>query len=399
MYSTYPEVQLIDYVFFQEGPGLRTYQWTNEGMKVITIGMVTREGNIDFSFTNKYISKEEFEKKYKHFAIEEDDIILTTSGVSYGKIAKIKAEHLPMMMNTSLIRFNSKSSLLDQTYLYVYMRSLHWKTQMDGYALGSAQPNFGPSHVKLMKMILPSIDIQKRIANIIGSLDEKIDLNQRMNQTLEDMTMALYKHWFLDFGPFQNEEFEESILGMIPKGWKVKKLADLAYVKSGKRPKNIIESHNSIPVYGGGGIIGFTSESLFSEPVILTGRVGTIGKVYRVFDPVWPSDNTLVLIPKDTNYFGYLSTFLKCVDFTSIKRGSTQPLITQGDLKGLSLAVPDEEVIIKEFVIYVEKLLQQIHSNLRENETLIEIRDYLLPRLLSGEIELKEAEKHVEGVL
>src|SRR5690606_18826056 len=166
------------------------------------------------------------------------------------------------------------------------------------YSSGSAQPQLPIRDLKKVKLIKPKRKIQEKIADILGSLDDKIELNRRMNETLEQMAMALYKHWFVDFGPFQDGEFEESEFGTIPKGWKVVNLADIAFVQSGKRPPNV-KKEAPFPIYGGGGVMGMTDEPLFSHPVVVTGRVGTLGLFFRVNNQCWPSDNTLVIYPKN----------------------------------------------------------------------------------------------------
>lgn len=419
--STFQIVDLIDYVFFQEGPGLRTYQWTTDGMKVVTIGMVTTSGTIDINYTQKYISIEEFEKKYSHFAIEEGDILLTSSGVSYGKIARVRKEHLPMMMNTSLIRFhtNDKDSL-DQDFLYIYMRSHWWKGQMDGFALGSAQPNFGPIHVKKMKLILPPIEIQRKISSILSPIDDKIELNRRMNETLEQMAMILYKHWFVDYGPFQDGEFEESELGIIPKGWGVSNIGLEISILGGGTPstKNdeywrdgsqnwysptdltssksiyLTESSRKISQKG----LDNSSAKLFpAYSVMLTSRA-TIGEIAFNRTPASTNQGFIVLIPNEQYPRCFLYCWLKGnMDVIhSISNGSTFREVNRSNFKALPLLKSEK---IADFETKVRDLFDQIECNTEEIKTLTTLRDYLLPRLLSGGIEVQAAEEQIQEVL
>ncbi len=103
-------VKLADVVFFQEGPGLRTHQWTPEGTKVINVTNILMDGRVDITNTDKFISLDEFERRYSHFAVEENDIVVASSGNTYGKVGRIGAELLPIMMNTSVVRFHSANA-------------------------------------------------------------------------------------------------------------------------------------------------------------------------------------------------------------------------------------------------------------------------------------------------
>ena len=180
--------------------------------------------------------------------------------------------------------------------------------------------------------------------------------------------------------------FVDSPLGPLPSGWEVKPLKDLASITAGKRPKQVkdIKDDNFfIPVYGGNGIKWWTNVSLYSMPIIITGRVGTLGKVYRIYEPVWVSDNALIFdVQKE--HFEYLLYVLHTIDFNSFNRGSTQPLITQSDIKEI-LVVFGQDIVQKFHSIVVE-YEKKINNNNRQIQTLTELRDMLLPRLISGKI-------------
>ena len=172
--------KLPEVVFFQEGPGLRTYQWSSDGMKVINVTNIIGDGSVDIANTDKFISLTEFESRYSHFAVEENDILLASSGNTYGKVGRVRSEHLPIMMNTSVIRLHSGNhELLDEDYLYVFLRSPGFLGQINAFVTGGAQPNFGPSHLKQMTINLPPKEDQRRIANIITTYDDSIENNRR----------------------------------------------------------------------------------------------------------------------------------------------------------------------------------------------------------------------------
>ena len=177
----------------------------------------------------------------------------------------------------------------------------------------------------------------------------------------------------------------ESELGTIPKGWEVSKFFDLIEITSGKRPgkrSDLAMEDCKYSLVGASSIMGYTDDFNFEEKILVIGRVGTHGVVQRLNNKVWASDNTLV-IKSDKYEFAY--QILNQIDYKAINRGSTQPLITQTDIKNHTLIIPTESHLNK-FELLVGSLFG-IHSNLcLENSKLTEIRDSLLPKLMSGEI-------------
>src|ERR1700674_4817763 len=197
--SDWPRVPLSSAAFFQEGPGLRQWQWTEFGMKVINGTNVLPNGTFDVNNTNRFISMEEFQQSYSHFAVEPDDTVVVSSG-SIGKVSRVRHEHLPLMMNTSVIRFHSANRVkLDDDYLYWFLRSHLFQNQASAFAIGSAQLNFGPIPLKQIELPLPPILTQRKIAAILGAYDRLIENNNRRVQLLEEMARRIYVEWFVDF--------------------------------------------------------------------------------------------------------------------------------------------------------------------------------------------------------
>ena len=300
---------------------------------------------------------------------------------------------------------------VDNLYLYYLLADDRFFAYVMTGAKGTKMPRGDKKQMLQYPVNLPPLEEQKRIAEILGSLDDKIELLQKQNKTLEDMAKALFKSWFVDFDVVRAKQkglpkadimreyhlteelydlfpssFADSPLGPIPSGWEVKPLKDLASITAGKRPKQVkdIKDDNFfIPVYGGNGIKWWTNVSLYSTPIIITGRVGTLGKVYRIYEPVWVSDNALIFeVQKE--HFEYLLYMLYTIDFNSFNRGSTQPLITQSDIKEI-LVVFGQDIVQKFHSIIVE-YEKKINNNNRQIQTLTELRDSLLPHLISGKI-------------
>ncbi len=182
----------------------------------------------------------------------------------------------------------------------------------------------------------------------------------------------------MDFEPFG---------GVMPEDWKIGVLSDIANVLSGKRPpmKQIYKTKDVfIPLVGAASVMGYTNEFNHDEKIIVIGRVGTHGVVQRFCSPCWTSDNTLVI---KSSYYEYLYHILQEIDYTSLNRGSTQPLITQGDLKKTSVLIPPDE-ILTEFENIVGTLMNLVIFNQEENQCLTNLRDTLIPKLMNGEIDV-----------
>ncbi|MDR2172498.1 MAG: restriction endonuclease subunit S, partial [Planctomycetaceae bacterium] len=227
--------------------------------------------------------------------------------------------------------------------------------------------------------------IQRRIGEILGSFDAKIELNRRMNTTLEQIATALFKSWFVNFDPFKDGEFVKSELGLIPKGWKVVTIGEIATITSGKRPGIVSTKKKSdfeIPLIGASGVMGYVQQALSQSPILVTGRVGTLGIVRKYNIPIWSSDNTLNFT---TNYFEYVLQILRNTNFKNLNRGSTQPLITQTDIKSIKIIFPEEKILTL-FEQICLSYSDAVEHNRIESQTLAAIRDTLLPKLMSGEI-------------
>ena len=256
--------------------------------------------------------------------------------------------------------------------------------------VGSAVPSMTVSILNDIQISYPkNLADQRRIASILSSLDRKIELNNKMNADLEEMAQAIFKNWFVDFEPFKDGKFMDSELGMIPEGWKVGCLGDIAEITSGKRPPKKSKDKTKelfIPLIGASDIMGFTSDVLYERPILVIGRVGTHGVVQRFQEKCWPSDNTLVV---ESSYYNYVYQLLKGIDYSAINRGSTQPLITQTDVKNTDVIIAPENVL-KEYESITSTLFSKHRANIKESSRLSLLRDTLLPRLMSGELEVPE---------
>lgn len=281
-------------------------------------------------------------------------------------------------------------------YLYTYLTSPKTLTEFQILAESRSGtfPQITFQEISNYLLPLPSKPEQQKIIKFLDSINNKIKLNLKMNKTLEEIGKALFKRWFVNFEfpdkkgkPYKSSggRMVDSELREIPEGWEIGKLKDLIKITSGKRPK--IKADNKtetfrIPIIGASGIMGYTSDTLYDKKIIVTGRVGTLGKVQKIDYPCWMSDNSLVI---QSEYYEYIYEILVSMDFSTLNVGSTQPLITQTTIKDLNIIIPGK-LLLQKFELIMDSLTLQDRSNKKEIDRLKKIKDSLLPRLMSGRL-------------
>jgi type I restriction enzyme S subunit len=200
---SWEKVNFSDVVEFLEGPGVRNWQFQNKGIKLINIRNLVND-KIDLTNTTNHLSNEEVELKYKHFLLNEGDYIIASSGVTWGKIAEVKEEHLPLCLNTSIIKIIPKNNKLLKKYLWFFIKSVSFTSQIEKLITGSAQPNFGPMHLKQIQIPLPPLPIQKRIAEILDAADALKRKDQELLKKYDELAQAIFIDMFGD--PVKNEK-------------------------------------------------------------------------------------------------------------------------------------------------------------------------------------------------
>lgn len=399
------KVPLQDVAFFQEGPGLRTHQWTADGMKVINVTNIIGDGSIDVTNTDKYIALDEFETRYAHFAVEEGDIVVASSGNTYGKVGRIRTEHLPLMMNTSVIRFHcGDKTRLDAGFLYSWLRSPEFINQMEGFVTGGAQPNFGPTHLKQMSITLPEIHLQKSIADILSAYDDLIENNRRRMALLEDAARQLYREWFVRLR-FPGHEHTPVTDG-VPEGWERKTVGQLtSFLNRGIAPHYDDDAEglviNQKCIRGGRldlSLARHQSREFKPERQLQLGDVlvnstgeGTLGRVAQVLAPIENCTvDTHVTIARplpeiDTHYFGQALMEWE-PRFSTMGRGATnQTELSRSQIGDVEILLPTRS-LMQQFEEVAAPSFRQVWVLMQQNENLRAARDLLLPRLMSGEI-------------
>ncbi|MDX8335105.1 restriction endonuclease subunit S [Candidatus Cetobacterium colombiensis] len=358
----------------------------NENNYISTENMIVNRGGVTKA-TN-------IPQNAKVNCFSENDILFSNIRTYFKKLWK--ADFNGGASNDVLIirSLNSKNILND--YLYYIMSEEKFFDYTVNTSKGTKMPRGDKAAIMQYEFYIPEdIKVQQKIASILSALDDKIELNNEMNKTLEEMAQTLFKRWFIDFD-FPNENGEpyrssggkmvDSELGEIPEGWRIGSLEEIVNISSGKRPKVKKEKDklHKIPIIGANGVMSYTNEFMYNEKLLTIGRVGTLGVVQKYYDKIWPSDNSLVI---KSDYLEMIYFILKNVDYKSLNRGSTQPLITQTDMKNLKIIIGETELIL-EFCKIIFKLFDFQRKNQQEINSLTEIRDTLLPKLMSGEIEV-----------
>jgi len=394
---------LKDIAFFQEGPGLRTHQWAPEGMKVINVTNILGDGSVDVSNTDKYIALSEFEGRYTHFSVEENDIVVASSGNTYGKVGRIRAEHLPLMMNTSVIRFHSPDrNILDDDFLYAWLRSPEFAGQVEGFVTGGAQPNFGPTHLKQMSIFLPDIHVQRAIADIVSTYDDLIENNRRRMVLLEESARLLYSEWFVRLR-FPGHEHTRVADG-VPEGWERKTLGDVAHINQtnlGSTYDGEIEYIDIASVTPGA--INETTPYHFQDAPSRARRVVNHGDIIwscvrpnrRSHAVIWQPPENLVAstgfavitpISLPTSFlYQAVTTDLFVGYLENHAKGAAYPAVVAGDFERAKILVPSP-VLSNAFNEFAEPLLTEAHNLRAQNQKLRVARDLLLPRLMSGDL-------------
>ncbi|NQV93356.1 restriction endonuclease subunit S [Candidatus Kaiserbacteria bacterium] len=285
----------------------------------------------------------------------------------------------------------------DQSYLFYFMANPVLISKSMGASTGTHMPRADWNYLSGTEWYFPELSEQKEIAEVLSSLDDKIELLQKQSETLEQIAQALFKEWFLEFNfpdkngkPYKKSggKMSDSELGEIPEGWEVGFLNDISEITSGKRPDNSVDKKtktHQIPLVGATRIMGYVEEPLYDEDILVIGRVGTHGVIQRFYDRVWVSDNAFVIKSKD---FVFLYHVLKNINYEKLNKGAVQPLITQTDLKNYKLAMPNDNVMDL-FGMAGSEVFLKLKENSFQVNVLSKIRDFLLPKLMNGEVRVK----------
>lgn len=354
------------------------------------------KGFIDFE-SCEYISYEDHLKIIKRSKPERGDILFANIGNSIGDTAFVKTTLEFSIKNVALIKPQPK--IINNLYLYYIFISPSFQNEVKARRQGSAQPFVGLDYLRNHEIFyIVELEDQRKIAAILSAYDDLIENNTRRIALLEEMARRLYQEWFVHFRfpGHQSVPLVDSSLGPIPQGWQVKKLGEIIDFQNGKAIQNV--SQGRYPVFGSNGIIGYTDETRFKNAVII-GRVGAnCGSILYCNSEFWASDNTIVAISGKDFSIELSFYLLSSLNLRRYAGGSAQPLLTQTVIREIKVPVPFPALNNK-FKLIVGNILSRIALLEKKNANLRATRDLLLPRLISGELDVENLEIAVPSSL
>ena len=373
----WPKIRLANIIKVNQNTYSSKENW--QFFNYLDTGNITTNIIDDIKYINPFIDKLPSRAKRK---VRINSIVYSTvrpNQLHYG-IMKEFPENFLVSTGFAVIDVNTEEALPDYIYYVLTQKDIIEHLEAIAEQSVSAYPSIKPSDIENLEIFIPDIDTQTKIVKIISVIDEKIKKNREINNNLERQVSTLYQSWFENF---------DITNGDCPKNWKSQPLSTIAEITTGKRPPIKSEAYSQetpISIAGATCIMGFTSKANYTEKILVIGRVGTHGIIQRFNTPCWASDNTLVIT---SPFYEYTNQILKRIDYSSLNRGSTQPLITQGDIKKLIILVPDKKTLTN-FEMFADSLMAQWNTNNNENIKLTSLRDTLLPKLVSGEIDVSE---------
>jgi len=314
--------------------------------------------------------------------LHKDDIIISARG-TVGEVAMIKYE---MAFNQSCYGLKVHE-LLDKDFVYYLLR--YNINKLRNMVHGAVFDTITTNTFDNIIVNVPPQEYQEKISYLLSNIDNLIEVKIHENKNLEEQLSLIFNDWFVKCTPYNGEQLIKTEWGYVPKSWKDIEFGELIEITSGDRPDEKSEDKTSefnIPLFGASKIMGYTKEASYNEDILIIGRVGTHGVVQRVNYPCFPSDNTFVI---KSDYYGFVYQLLKRIDYDSLNTGSTQPLITQKSLKTVNAVLPDENILFK-FEMFSKTVFNEIQLNNHEIFNLTKLRDTLLPKLMSGEIDVSK---------
>ena len=345
------------------------------------------------------------DKNAEKYILEPNDIVFARTGNSTGRSYFYDGRDGKLVYAGFLIKFSLDPKKLNPKFMRYYTISSVYKNWVASFSTGSTRGNINAQTYSNMKINLPPRNQQDFLVNILSKLDEKIEVNNQINKTLENMAQAIFKQWFVDF-EFPNEDGEpykssggemvESELGMIPKGWVVKELGDIIELHDSKRvplSKKEREKREKIyPYYGAASLMDYVDDYIFDGVYVLLGEDGTVINengnpiLQYVWDKFWVNNHAHVVTGRDNISTNFIYVLLKNINVSGAITGAVQLKINQKNLKELKIVLPKDVTMIEEFSELINKSFERIRINSDESSMLINIRDALLPKLMSGEI-------------
>lgn len=375
--------------------------------------------NHGFEFSGLAYIDEEQARKLNNVAVREGDVLINITGDSVARACQVHPSVLPARVNQHVAIVRPRSTEIDPAFLRYWMVTPAVQAQLLGLAsAGATRPALTKPMLEGLRVPAVPLRDQKGIATVLGSLDDKIELNRQMNETLEAMAQALFRDWFVDFGPTRRKiegaaDPVEIVGGLVtdagraqqladlfparfgdnglPEGWGLRPLDESLVLQRGFDLPKANRREGAFPVIAASGFNGTHNEFKVKAPGVCTGRSGVLGNVFYVQEDFWPLNTSLWVkdYPNATPIYAYF--LLREFDLHALNAGSAVPTLNRNHVHGRLIPKPPIEVV-KAFTDVAALLMVRTETARQEAMSLGTTRDLLLPKLLSGEIRLQEAE-------
>ena len=369
---------LFNLAIWKNGLAFKKIDFSDKGLPVIKIAELNNGISSNTSFTQGDYGKE--------FFVQWDDLLFSWSGNPQTSIDVFRYRLPDGWLNQHIFKVTANSELVTKDFLYYTLKYL--KPYFTQIAINKQTTGLGHvtiADLKRMSVVIPKKEIQEQVTSILKVIDDKIEVNSNINENLEQQAQAIFKSWFVDFEPFSNQR---------PSDWSVSTLGNISIMGAGgDKPQNVSPIKSNLyqyPIYSNGlsdeGLYGFTDKpKIFKESVTVSAR-GTIGFVCLRHIPYVPIVRLVTLIPKiEFISAKYLYLWLKQLHITGT--GTTQQQLTVPDFRKTEILIPSQEIVTL-FTDTVEPIFEKIWANQSENEKLSSLRDTLLPKLMSGELDV-----------
>ena len=341
--------------------------WCKQGYRALSAKNI-KTGRIVQAETIRYID-ESLYRKWMKDEVQRGDILIT-SEAPFGQIFFWDSdEKIVLSQRLFCVRIKPE---YDARFIYYYMTTPEFQSELDGRATGTTV--IGLRQPELMKCVIrcPEIQEQKVIAAILSSIDAKIIANEKVNDNLQQQAQAIYSSMFID-NPYP--------------AWSHGHLSDLITVKYGKDHKKLADG--IYPVYGSGGIMRYVERPLYNKESVLIPRKGTLNNVMYVNQPFWSVDTMFYTEMKLPNVAKFVYHFVKAKDLASMNAGSAVPSMTTDILNAMEVVIPSASAL-EEFESLVAPMYEAMEANDVQSKALSQMRDTLLPKLMSGEIDVSD---------
>ena len=339
--------------------------------KLAGISLIRSQNVLDLNFGMEGLAYIDDEQAYalRSVTVKENDILLNITGDSVARVCRVPKRVLPARVNQHVAIIRADLTQTSSDFLLYYLQYIK-ENLLRISEVGGTRNALTKSAIENLDILLPPLPEQRAIAEVLSSLDDKIDLLHRQNKTLESLAETLFRQWFV-------EEAEA--------GWEMGHVIDLFQLQRGHDLPSQNRKAGNFPIVSSSGIAGWHIEGKATGPGVTTGRSGVIGKVYYVEEDFWPLNTSLYVkeFKLATPLFAYF--FLSTLDLVTLNGGSAVPTLNRNDVHNIPTQLPPKPRI-EEFEQVARSSYAKIKSNEKQIRTLSKLRDDLLPKLMSGEV-------------